>query len=771
MKKLFLFFTLLCFAATAATAAPVIVNGTLISWTDASGDIVIPDEVTAIADNVFYDNQNITSVSGGANVTSIGAFSFSSTKIKTVEFPKVNSIGTYAFHHCSSLTSVSFPMVTTIGSYAFNHCSSLTSVSFPMVTTIGTWAFIGCSLLTSVSFPMAITIGQSAFSYCSTLTSVSLPEVTSIEYQTFYNCSNLTSVSIPKVRNIVGNAFENNTALKAIDLPKVTTIGNLAFKNCYLLETVNLPEIKTIGSGTFESCVSLKTVDCSMSQQLTTVDPTAFPLSNSGLTVLVYDDPKVALFPTVRDYKVIAVNAFTIDLVASPLTGGTVTGGGTYPKNTSVTINAQPAANYHFVNWTNASSGVVSTDAAYTFTVTEGLKLTANFELNTYAVTIDQPANGTLQVFNGTAEISTGSTVTHGTTLSVSATPDTGYSLDYITANGEKISSFDQTIIINSATTISAAFKKNTYIVTISQPANGTLNIKNGDTEIESGDAVEYGTELTVTLTPEYGYAAGEIKANGTTIAGDRFTITEATTFEAVLTAAMYSFTIEQPENGTLQVVYENQLINSGASIPYQGEIYIFASPAEGYRFSGMTVNAVSKTEPLVHSIIEANTAVSALFEKIPPADYILKINTAEHGKVEVYDQSDNLISDGTSLPDGSQLKIKTIPDEGYELDYYIVDNKMNVTTIFIIKSTTEFSSPEASSLMNIYPNPGANLVNVELSDELRAKQLVVTDMSGKAVMIEPVTQQRMKLDVSKLPSGMYLIKAADVSRQLIVGK
>ncbi len=95
----------------------------------------------------------------------------------------------------------------------------------------------------------------------------------------------------------------------------------------------------------------------------------------------------------------------------------------------------------------------------------------------------------------------------------------------------------------------------------------------------------------------------------------------------------------------------------------------------------------------------------------------------------------------------------------------------MNVTAIFIIKSTTEFSSPEASSLMNIYPNPGANLVNVELSDELRAKQLVVTDMSGKAVMIEPVTQQRMKLDVSKLPSGMYLIKAADVSRQLIVGK
>lgn len=839
MKKLCLFFTLLCFAATTATAAPVIVNGVLISWADASGDIVIPDEVTAIANNVFNNNKNITSVSGGANVTSIGAESFAYTNIQTVEFPKVNSIDfaafnncsfltsasfpiattfsskvffncskltsvsfpiatvvndfegcvsltsvsfpkaetitTNAFHSCSSLISVSFPMVTTIGWGAFGSCSALTSVSFPMATTISEYAFINCTSLTSVSFPLATTIGGifgcTTFSGCSSLTSVSLPMATTIGVLAFQGCSKLTSVSIPKVTIIGGNIFENCIALKDIDLPKITSIGSNAFKNCYLLETVNLPEINEIGSGAFESCVSLKTADCSMSQQLTTVDPTAFPVSNSGLTVLVYSDPKVALFPTVRDYKVIAMNAFTIDLAASPLTGGTVTGGGTFPKNTSVTINALPAANYHFVNWTNASSSVVSTDDSYTFSVTEGLKLTANFELNTYAVTIDQPANGTLQIFNGATEIPAGSTVTHGTSLRVAATPDTGYSLDYITANGEKITTLDQTVIINSATTISATFKKNTYIVTITQPANGTLNIKNGDADIKSGDAVEYETELTVTLAPGYGYLAGEIKANGTTITGDKFTITEATTFEAVLTAAEYSFTIEQPTNGTIQLVYENKLINSGESIPYLGEVFIFAFPVEGYRFSGMTVNAALKTEPLVYSIIEGNTTVSALFEKIPPVDYTLRINTAEHGKVEVYDLSNNLISDGASLTDGSQLKIKAIPDEGYELDFYTIDNKMNVTAIFKIKSITEFSSPEASSLMNIYPNPGANLVNVELSDELRAKQLVVTDMSGKAVMIEPVTQQRMKLDVSKLPAGMYLIKAADVSRQLIVGK
>ena len=352
MKKLFLFFSLLCFVTTAATAAPVIVKGLLVSWTDAAGDIVIPDEVTAITDNVFKSNDNITSVSGGANVVSIGQGSFFNTNIPSIEFPKVKTIGqdafsscyslttvsfplattieTYAFYSCSSLTTVSFPLATTIGQRAFYSCSSLTTVSFPLATTIGNSAFWNCSSLTTVSFLLATSIGDGAFYYCSSLTSVSFPMATSIgneafhscsslttvsfllatsiESDAFNSCSNLTNISIPKAARVSYSVFENCTALKSIDLPKTTSIVDRAFRNCYQLETVNLPEIQTIGKGAFESCISMETVDCSMSQQLTTVDPTAFPVDNSGLTVLVYDDSKIALFPVNREYKVISVN-------------------------------------------------------------------------------------------------------------------------------------------------------------------------------------------------------------------------------------------------------------------------------------------------------------------------------------------------------------------------------------------------------------------------------------------------------------------------------
>ena len=76
----------------------------------------------------------------------------------------------------------------------------------------------------------------------------------------------------------------------------------------------------------------------------------------------------------------IALNvAYSVSLSASPVEGGTVTGGGTYASGTSVTVTATPANDHIFVNWTENGS-VVSTDASYTFTATGDRTLTANFE-------------------------------------------------------------------------------------------------------------------------------------------------------------------------------------------------------------------------------------------------------------------------------------------------------------------------------------------------------------------------------------------------------
>ena len=113
---------------------------TLASWLGTGGnDVVIPDyidglPVTAIGEQAFSPDSEgsaVTSVSGGANVT---------------------SIGDGAFLSCTSLASISLTSATIIGAQAFNSCISLTSISLPAATSIGTFAFFNCANLTSVTF-------------------------------------------------------------------------------------------------------------------------------------------------------------------------------------------------------------------------------------------------------------------------------------------------------------------------------------------------------------------------------------------------------------------------------------------------------------------------------------------------------------------------------------------------------------------------------------------------------------------------------------------
>ena len=158
----------------------------------------------------------------------------------------VTSIGYYAFHSCSGLTSVTIPnSVTSIGSSAFYGCNSLSSITIPeCVTSISYSTFRGCSGLTSITIPDGvITIGGSAFKYCTSLTSVTIPEsVTSIGNDAFSNCSSLTSINIPS---------------------GVTSIGEYTFSNCSSLTSITIPfGVTSIGRYVFEKCSGLTEVYC-----------------------------------------------------------------------------------------------------------------------------------------------------------------------------------------------------------------------------------------------------------------------------------------------------------------------------------------------------------------------------------------------------------------------------------------------------------------------------------------------------------------------------
>jgi hypothetical protein len=108
---------------------------------------------------------------------------------------------------------------------------------------------------------------------------------------------------------------------------------------------------------------------------------------------------KVVHNPGASDYNYISVTA-------NPANGGTVTGSGYYQAGQTCTLTATVNEGYTFVNWTK-NGNVVSTNATYSFTVTETASYVANFMQNqgsgyVITATANPPEGG--RVILGTSE-------------------------------------------------------------------------------------------------------------------------------------------------------------------------------------------------------------------------------------------------------------------------------------------------------------------------------------------------------------------------------
>ncbi len=269
--------------------------------------ITIPDSVTSIGSRAFYGCTSLTSIYVNENndcYSSVDGVLFNEDKTTLILYPKgntrtsytipnsVTSIGEDAFYNCKSLTSVTIPdSVTSIGEWAFYGCTSLIAITIGNgVTSIGEWAFYGCTSLTSITIPDSVTsIGDYAFSSCTSLTSITIPDsVTGISYSAFYdtgyynNSSNWendvlyignhlikakTSFSgaytiKEGTKTIAPRAFSSCTSLISITIPdSVTSIGFSAFENCTSITSIKIPDsVTSIGSYAFENCTSITSI-------------------------------------------------------------------------------------------------------------------------------------------------------------------------------------------------------------------------------------------------------------------------------------------------------------------------------------------------------------------------------------------------------------------------------------------------------------------------------------------------------------------------------
>ncbi len=175
----------------------------------------------------------------------------------------VSKIGAHAFYNAKIQELVIEDGVSEIGSSAFQYCDLLTNVTIPgSVNSIGSGAFFSCEDLSEITIePGVQEIGNNAFSYCNLLTEITIPgTVNSIGSSAFYYCPQLTKVTLQSgVKEIGDNAFEGCSKLTDVSIEEgLTRVGKFAFKGCTNLKRIALPDsTKVIAEGAFEGCTAL----------------------------------------------------------------------------------------------------------------------------------------------------------------------------------------------------------------------------------------------------------------------------------------------------------------------------------------------------------------------------------------------------------------------------------------------------------------------------------------------------------------------------------
>ena len=198
------------------------------------------------------------------------------------------------------------------------------------------------------------------------------------------------------------------------------------------------------------------------------------------------------------------LQSFTINASANPNNGGSVSGGGTYNYGQTCTLSATPNTGYNFINWTE-NGNPVSNQSSYTFTVTSGRNLVANFTIQNYIITaIANPTEG------GTISGSGG--YNYGQTCTLTATPATGYNFIKWTKNGTQVStSTTYSFTVTEAASFVAHFQLQSFTI------NASTNPNDGGTITGTG-TYNYGQTCTLSATPATGYNFLKWTKNGTQV-------------------------------------------------------------------------------------------------------------------------------------------------------------------------------------------------------------------------------------------------------------
>ncbi len=290
-------------------------------------------------------------------------------------------------------------------------------------------------------------------------------------------------------------------------------------------------------------------------------------------------------------------NTFTLTYTAG--IGGSISGNTSQtvsPGANGSTVTALPNTGYHFVGW---SDGVL-TESRTDSNVMANISVTSNFAIDTYTLTYAAGSGGTISG-------PTSQTVNYGVDgAAVMAVPDTGYHFvnwsDSSTANPRT----DTHVTANISVT--AGFVLNTYTITATSGANGTVTPSGATT-------VSYGGSQSYSITPATGYHVADVLVDGVSVGA-------VTSYPFTNVTANHTITASFAINTyTLAYIAGTGGAISGSNVPdgqlRRRRLAVTAVPNSGYYFVNWSDDKTDNPRTDTH--VMADISVTANFAAGPP--------------------------------------------------------------------------------------------------------------------------------------------------------
>ena len=432
---------------------------------------------------------------------------------------------------------------------------------------------------------------------------------------------------------------------------------------------------------------------------------------------------------------------YTINVSANPTNGGTVSGGGTYQQGQSCTVHATAATGYTFLRWTENGTQV-STNANYTFTVTGNRNLVAQFQQQSYTISVSaNPTNG------GT--VSGGGAYHYGDNCTVHATAATGYTFLRWTENGTQVSTnANYSFTVTGNRTLVAQFQQQTYTIT------ATADPTNGGT-VTGGGTYNYGQTCTLTATPVTGsYIFVNWTKNGQQVSTNQtysFTVTESAQYVAHF--ELQTFDINVSANPSYAGTVEG-----GGTYNFWQQCTVIATPNEGYDFLNWTENGNQvSTNPTYSFNVSLDRDLVANFA-LQTIEITASVDPAEGGTA----------TGGGTFNYGDEVTITVETNEDWafrswtENGVVLTEDKTFTLTAtanrnFVAHLEYTEGVDEFGNQTLIYPNPVNDKLTIEAHEAIG--KVEIYNAMGTLVYSQKDCTEKVEISTTDLPAGIYFVK------------